>query len=402
VPKYRLATNLIFVIVILLCLSVSVLAFAADKNGPGLASTSQTAKTFKHACGKAKKGYASCLALISTSSVSAPHGKHTLIRNVASPDAASPGQGAPYRPSDLATAYHLPTNALVSQTVALVNAYDDPNAESDLNTYRSTFGLPSCTSSSGCFTKVDEHGGTNYPSADSGWAGEISLDLDMVSAICNHCKILLIEANSSSFSDLGTAVNTAVRMGANEISNSYGGTESSGDSSSCSSYYNHPGVAITASSGDQGLGVELPADCPHVVAVGGTTLTSNGSETAWNTSSSDGAGGGCSSYIAGPPWESSAVTGCSRRAVADVSAVADPNTGLYVYDTYQAAGWRQGGGTSASSPIIAAVYALAGGVSGEAASLPWNNYSKGCLFTVGGEAYSYQAGLGSPNGIGCF
>jgi subtilase family serine protease len=224
----------------------------------------------------------------------------------------------------------------------------------------------------------------------------------MVSAICGNCHILLVEASSASFSDLGTAVNTAVRLGANEVSNSYGGDQSSSDSSVCNSYYSHSGVAITASSGDSGLGVESPADCPHVVAVGGTSLKSNGTETTWNTSSFEGAGGGCSSYISKPSWESSSVSGCSRRAVADVSAVADPNTGVAIYDTYQVNGWYQIGGTSASSPIIAAVYALAGGVSGDAASVPWSKYTSGCLNKVSGKTYSYQGGLGSPHGTSCF
>jgi subtilase family serine protease len=384
-----------------LCSAFSLAAFAVQTNAHAIAPLKATA--FKHACARAKKGHATCLALMSMTSVAASQGnQHILRRDAVHPNATAPGEGAPYGPSDLATAYHLPTSASVSQTVAMVDAYDDPNAESDMNAYRSHFGLPACPSSSGCFTKVDENGGTHYPTADSGWAGEISLDLDMVSAICNRCKILLVEANSSSNNDLGTAENTAVRMGANEISNSYGGTQFSSDGSTCNSYYTHSGVVITASAGDSGPEVESPADCPHVVAVGGTTLNSDGSETTWNTSSSEGSGGGCSSYISRPSWESSSVTGCNQRAVADVSAVADPNTGVYVYDTYQSNGWQQVGGTSVSSPIIAAVYALAGGASGEAASLPWSNYKSGCLNTVGGQTYSFQGGLGSPNGTSCF
>ncbi|GCE31728.1 peptidase S8 [Dictyobacter alpinus] len=391
-----MTTCLALVLTAMVFFSASATSFANQASSQGQSPLS--AKTFKHACTQAKVGFASCFALQSTTGVAAPGAQtHGLT-----PNAQSPGGSAPYGPANLAAAYNLPTGASVSQTVAIVDAYDDPNAASDMNYYRSNFGLPACTSSNGCFRKVDQNGGTNYPTADSGWAGEISLDLDMVSAICNRCKILLVEAKSSSFSDLGAAVNTAVRLGATEVSNSYGGSQSSSDTSTCNSYFNHSGVAITASSGDGGQYVESPSDCPHVVAVGGTTLNSNGTETAWHTSSSEGAGGGCSSYITRPTWQSSSVTGCSRRAVSDVSAVADPATGVYVYDTYQASGWQQYGGTSASSPIIASVYALAGGVSGEAASIPWSKRSNGCLFTVGGKSYSYQAGLGSPNGTGCF
>ncbi|HEX4203691.1 MAG TPA: peptidase S8 [Ktedonobacteraceae bacterium] len=390
--KSILTSCLVFAMVLLSSLALSLPAFAANA-GSQQAPAARSARAFKNACAQARKGRASCLALVSTTTVLKPNGKALG----AHPNASSPGGSAPYSPANLAAAYNLPTNAGTSQTVAIVDAQDDPNAEADMNTYRSQFGLPACTSSSGCFSKVDQNGGTNYPAADGGWAEEISLDLDMVSAICNNCHILLVEANSASFSDLGQAENTAASLGANEISNSYGGGESSGDSSTCNSYYNHSGVVITASSGDGGLGVESPADCGNVVGVGGTTLNSDGSETAWSS-----AGGGCSSYIGEPSWENSGVTNCGNRAVSDVSADADPNTGVYVYDTYQQGGWLQVGGTSASSPIIASVYALAGGGSNDAASIPWGRYTSGCLNQVGGQTYQYQAGLGSPNGTGCF
>jgi subtilase family serine protease len=291
-----------------------------------------------------------------------------------------------------------------AQTVAIVDAFNDPNAESDLAHYRSMFGLSACTTANGCFRKVNETGGTTPPANNSGWAVEISLDLDMVSAICQNCHILLVEATSSSFNDLGAAVNEAATLGANEISNSYGGSEASGEATICNSFYNHSGVAVTASSGDGGPGVEAPAVCPAVTAVGGTTLNTNGTEKAWNTAPGEGAGGGCSATIAKPSFEVQTVTGCSRRAVADVSAVADPNTGVFVFDTFNESGGLQIGGTSASSPIIAGVFALAGGVSGVAASasVPWSKRTSGCLFSVGGVTYAFQTGLGSPNGTACF
>src|SRR5207249_855536 len=164
-----------------------------------------------------------------------------------------------YGPADLQDAYKLPsgTNGK-GMTVALVDAYDDPNAESDLGVYRSTFGLPACTTANGCFKKVDQNGGTKYPRGNRGWAEEISLDLDMVSAICPNCHILLVEANTNSFANLATAEDTAARLGANAISNSYGGSEYSSEVSD-QSHYNHPGTAITVSSGDSGYGVEFPA-----------------------------------------------------------------------------------------------------------------------------------------------
>ncbi|NJP44273.1 S53 family peptidase [Actinacidiphila epipremni] len=333
------------------------------------------------------------------------------------PDATPSGYG----PSDLQSAYALPSSAGAGQTVAIVDAQDDPNAEKDLGTYRSQYGLPACTTANGCFKKVNQTGGTSYPTADSGWAGEISLDLDMVSAVCPQCHILLVEATSASMANLGTAVNTAVSLGAKYVSNSYGGGESSSDTSYDSSYFNHPGVAITVSSGDEGYGAEYPAASKYVTAVGGTALnrasgTSRGwTESVWNTSSSEGTGSGCSAYDAKPTWQTD--TGCSKRTIADVSAVADPATGLAVYDSYQASGWQVYGGTSASSPIIASVYALAGTpASGTTpASYPYahtsalndvtsgsNGSCSGSYLCTAKPGYDGPTGLGTPNGTAAF
>ncbi len=361
------------------------------------ASVKAPSISYKHACGAASPGFASCMAIVAQLTGSSKALSVT-------PSADPTGGTIPYGPAALHNAYNLPTTAAGTPTVAIVDAYNDPNAESDMNTYRSMFGIPACTSASGCFKKVSQTGGTNLPRNNSGWGLEISLDLDMVSAICQNCHILLVEAKTSSFANLGQAVQEAHTLGAIAISNSYGGSESSSEVSTCSTYYQYTNVAVTASSGDSGLGVEVPAACPYVTGVGGTTLQTNGTETAWNTSSTEGAGGGCSAYIAKPSWQSSSVTGCSRKAVADVSAVADPATGVYVYDTYGESGGIQVGGTSASSPIIASVYALAGNVAATQypASLPWGSYTTGCLFTVSGHTYAYQTGLGTPNGTGCF
>ncbi|GHO81206.1 peptidase S8 [Ktedonobacter sp. SOSP1-85] len=331
--------------------------------------------------------------------------------NGVKPNASSPSG---YNPADLQSAYKLPSASAGSgQTVAIVDAYDDPNAESDLAVYRSKFGLPACTTANGCFRKVNQTGGTSYPRANSGWAEEISLDLDMVSAICPNCHILLVEAKSSSFTNLGTAVNTAISLGANTVSNSYGGSESSGESS-YASYYNHPGHIITASSGDSGYGAQVPAAYNTVVAVGGTSLSKSSNSRGWAETAWNGAGSGCSAYISKPSWQTD--SGCSRRTVADVSAVADPNTGVSVYDTYHVSGWLVFGGTSVSSPIIASVYALAGNASSVNAASSLYSHT-GSLFDVtsgsngscggsylctAGTGYDGPTGLGTPNGTGAF
>ncbi|MEU9100127.1 putative Ig domain-containing protein [Streptomyces sp. NPDC048361] len=371
-------------------------------------SATQAANTQRLCAQPAKAGMMSCLALARTD---VQH--HLGI----SPNALPSGYG----PSDLQSAYALPANAGAGTTVAIVDAQDDPSAESDLATYRSQYGLPACTTANGCFKKADQNGGTNYPTADSGWAGEISLDVDMVSAVCPQCHILLVEANSASMDDLGTAVNRAVTMGAKYVSNSYGGSEDSTDPSSDSSYFNHPGVAITVSSGDSGYGVEYPAASQYVTSVGGTSLsrasnTRGWSESVWGTSSGgEGAGSGCSAYDPKPSWQHD--TGCAKRTVADVSAVADPNTGLAVYDSYQASGWNVYGGTSASSPIIASVYALAGTPAANTvpASYPYahtsslNDVTSGAngscspaYLCTAAAGYDGPTGLGTPNGTAAF
>jgi len=316
-------------------------------------------------------------------------------------------------PADLISAYKLPATGS-TKTIAIVDAYNDPNAESDLAVYRSTFGLPPCTTANGCFRKVNQTGGTSYPPNNTGWSGEIALDIDMASAICPTCHILLVEANSASFANLGIAVNTAVTLGANVVSNSYGGSEFSTESS-YASYYNHAGVIITASSGDSGYGTSVPAGYKTVVAVGGTTLTKNANVTrGWTETAWSGAGSGCSLYITKPTWQTDA--SCSRRTIADVSAVADPASGVSVYNTYGDSGWVVYGGTSASSPIIAATYALAGNASTINAASSLYSHSANLFDIVSGSngscggtylctakpGYDGPTGLGTPNGLAAF
>jgi hypothetical protein len=381
---------------------------AAPSSGNGTAATGATSGDAQHLCASpAGEGQMACLALARTDVA-----HHLGI----TPNATPSGYG----PTDLQSAYALPS-AGSGQTVALVDAQDDPNAEKDLGTYRTQYGLPACTTANGCFKKVNQTGGTSYPTADSGWAGEISLDLDMVSAVCPQCHILLVEATSANMDDLGTAVNEAVTLGAKYVSNSYGGSEDSSDTTADSEYFNHPGVAITVSSGDEGYGAEYPAASKYVTAVGGTALTrSSGTtrgwtESVWNTSSSEGTGSGCSAYDAKPTWQTD--TGCTKRTIADVSAVADPATGLAVYDSYGASGWQVYGGTSASSPIIASVYALAGAPAAGTtpASYPYshtgslndvttgsNGSCSGSYLCTAKAGYDGPTGLGTPNGTAAF
>ncbi|WP_406008132.1 S53 family peptidase [Streptomyces sp. NBC_00637] len=334
-----------------------------------------------------------------------------------------------YGPSDLQDAYGLTDAAAADgsgETIAVVDAYDDPNAAADLAKYRTYYGLPACTVANGCFKKVSQSGSTtSLPGADSGWAEEESLDLDMASAVCPNCKILLVEATSASMANLGKAVNEAVTLGAKFVSNSYGGSESSSDTSYDTSYFKHAGVAITVSAGDEGYGAEYPAASKYVTSVGGTALSTSSTtrgwtEKVWNTSSAEGTGSGCSAYDTKPTWQTD--TGCAKRTVSDVSAVADPATGVSVYDSYGVtAGWYTFGGTSASAPIIAAVYALAGtpGSTDYPAAYPYaaagtsalNDVTSGSNGTCSSTAaylctaksgYDGPTGLGTPQGTDAF
>ena len=324
-----------------------------------------------------------------------------------------------YGPSDLRSAYALPAAPAGSgQTVAIVDAYDDPKAEQDLATYRSQFGLPACTSRSGCFRKVDQSGGRTYPVADPGWSQEISLDLDMVSAVCHACHILLVEATSSSQANLGAAVNTAVRLGADAVSNSYGGPDASDNT--YGRYYHHPGVAITASSGDSGYAVSYPASSKWVTAVGGTSLRrSSTARRGWSEGVWSGSGSGCST-LNSAPWQSQSTTGCQGRAVADVAAVANPATGVAVFDSYSfesTVGWLTFGGTSAAAPIIAGVFALAGNTADVIdGSYVWSHHTGGVNDVTSGSngscpttrwctahyGWDGPTGWGTPKGVTAF
>lgn len=291
-------------------------------------------------------------------------------------------------PADLQSAYALPAQNS-GKRVAVVVAYDDPTAESDLNVYRTAFGLPACTSSNGCFTKITQSGSASpLPAANAAWAQEAALDLEMVSAACPNCRITLVEANSNGLRDLGSAVNTAVATGAVAVSNSYYAAEWPGETAIDASYH-HSGVAMTASSGDN-TGAVYPAASPYVTAVGGTSLT--GSAGAWKQTAWTYGGHGCSAYEKRPAWQNG--TGCKTRAAVDMAAVGDPQTGVAMYDT-TGGGWLVAGGTSAGAPLIAAAYALSGNPRG-----PGYSYSHRSGFTdIAPAGYDQPTGLGAPRGL---
>jgi hypothetical protein len=323
---------------------------------------------------------------------------------------AAPGG---YGPSDLRYAYRIYSLGSSATTVAIVDAYGYPNAERDLGVYRLHYALPACTTSNGCFRKVNQNGGTYYPPFNLGWAQETALDLEMASAMCPHCKILLVEASNSGFASLAAAVNEAARLGARAISNSYGGGESG--SQYYESAYNHPYIAITVSAGDSGYGVQFPASSPHVTAVGGTSLVRASNARGWNETAWNDGGSGCSSIYSKPSWQRDA--SCPRRMVADVSAVADPATAVAVYGpttSSTTSGWMMFGGTSVAAPLIAGIYG-ANGVSVMYASTAYSHAGElfdvisgsngscgGTYFCTARPGYDGPTGLGTPNGITAF
>jgi len=260
-------------------------------------------------------------------------------------------------PSQMVQAYgfNLISNQGAGQIVGIVDAYDDPNIEADLGVFSTQFSLPACTTANGCFTKVYQTG--SAPAGNTGWGQEISLDVEWVHSIAPQAKILLVEANSSSYADLFGSVDIAVANGASVVTMSFGGGESKTESQ-YDSHFVAPGVVFFASSGDSGHGVEYPAGSPNVVGVGGTSLTiqSDGtyvSETAWN-----GSGGGTSRFEPEPSYQTG-VQSTGKRTVPDISYDANPNTGVPVYDSYGGYNWFQVGGTSMSSPEWAALTAIA-------------------------------------------
>jgi len=271
-------------------------------------------------------------------------------------------------PAQIKSAYNFTTSltAGAGKTIAIVDAFDDPTAENDLNVFSAQYGLPACTTANGCFKKVNQTGGTNYPRKDAGWSLEIALDIESAHAIAPGAKILLVEAKTNSFTNLLTAEDYA-KTHADYVSNSWGGPEFSGENT-YDSHFVQSGVSFFVSAGDAGLPAEYPSASPNVISVGGTRLTFNSSgaltsETGWSSG-----GGGCSLYETATAAQASfgqyAQVSCGgKRATPDLSLDGDPASGVSVYDStsYQGqSGWFTVGGTSASSPMVAARSAIAG------------------------------------------
>jgi hypothetical protein len=363
------------------------------------------------ACPPPKPGYAACDLVVTP-----PAARLKSLGSAVLPAVGAGGSGL--APADLQSAYQLPSATAGSgQTVALIDAFGDPTAESDLATYRSQYGLGPCSEANGCFRKVNQTGGNSeYPPENTGWALEQSLDVDMVSAVCPNCHILLVEATSSTVGDLAEAENEAVKLGATEISNSWSTGENE-EETDLDADFDHPGIPITASSGDSGYDNQeenenspsYPASSPYVISVGGTVLTPASNAREWSESVWPYSGSGCSLYEPKPAFQSD--SGCSHRTTNDVAAAAE---GLSVYDSayIYAPGWLTVGGTSASSPIIAAVEALS--ESSERSLGPAAFYqSPGSLFNIttgsngdcvpfylctGGGGYNGPTGNGTPDG----
>ena len=353
-------------------------------------SVARAATTAASVCGQAPAGHVACDSVLLVDSATG-HPVHPVVKPVIhlqpvisrhptriAPAAGVQPAGEPVGAAPpavetsafLQQAYDL---AYLSQTrgagdtVAIIDAYDDPNAASDLATFRSQMALPPCTSANGCFQQVNENGATSpLPATNSSWRVEVSLDLDAVSSLCPNCKILLVEASSTSYSDMDQAVMTAAAMGAKQISASWSGVSSS----AISGTYTFPGIATVAAAGDTGyLGAGAyawPAAFPGVTAAGGTTLnasttsasTARGfTETAWSLSNGSGTGAGCALVEPKPSYQTDSA--CAGRSYGDVSAAANPSTGLDVYDSADG-GWIQVGGTSLSAPLIAAFDAVTG------------------------------------------
>ncbi|HEY2571310.1 MAG TPA: S53 family peptidase [Solirubrobacteraceae bacterium] len=372
-------------LLLLACVLVTAAAFCANAS----AALSPSEYRVSSLCSAPAPGYAGCmgLRLVARDSVSQAS------------EVTKPPKKA-LTPANVLGAYGLTgLKPPTAQTIAIVDAFDDPTIAEDLQVFSAQFGLPACTEANGCFRKVNQAGATSPLPASGGapersWAQEIATDVQVAHGICPSCRILLVEAESNANANLYAAEQTAASLGATEISNSWGGEEPLSDSPA----FDHPGIVITASSGDYGYlnwfagaseYVDYPASSPHVVAVGGTRLSLNAttrtreSETVWNDGGvtaggafkGAGAGGsGCSMPFAAPAWQQSlanwSFVGCgSRRAVADVSADADPYTGVAIYDSTESEGskgWATIGGTSVAAPIIASVFALAGGAHGVA------------------------------------
>lgn len=378
-------------------------------------------------------GAVGALALVTTSDAAAarrPHPKPVSPGPLAV--TASGSNSDALSPPDLHAAYALPKTGPKGQTIAIVTAYDDSTAASDLATFSSHFGIGACTTSNGCFRKVNQRGATSpLPTSDptgGNWITEAALGTQVARGICQNCSILLVEADTASKPDLSAGVNLAAKMGAQVVVTSFSPPQEAGDTTSFGADYGHRGTVVVAATGDQGYtgsGINFPAGLANVVAVGGTqlTLTASGkfvSETAWNQS-----GSGCSLFTPPPPWQAAlgSATGCGfMRSVADISAVASPGALVYVTGIggFSGGAWYEVQGTSFSAPIIGGAFALAGGGSSAAAQRLYqrarsdpgafrdittgtnNQFCADQPYCAARSGYDGPTGLGTPYGLAAF
>ncbi|HEX5225831.1 MAG TPA: PKD domain-containing protein [Solirubrobacteraceae bacterium] len=399
------------------CAGLAATALAALSAATGVAGAERTLPhpagyaEVRNACGAPAPGDARCYALLRRRVPSTAAGRAGVRPFTAGDGALAAGPAGGLTPQALETAYGYSAKGGSGQTIAVVDAFNDPNIEEDLAAFDAHYGLGACTKGNGCLRVVGQEGSaTKLPADDKvGWSFEISLDVEAARATCNECRIVLVEANSASYANLAAAANEAVALGATAVSNSYGGPEEALNASERAAY-DHPGVVVTAATGDDGYddwnfaleGIEppgmpnAPASLPSVVAVGGTSLHlrtdgTRAAETVWNDDGVEdvnglGAGyvtgGGCSTLFTAPSWQAASpgfgAAGCAgRRLSADVATVGDPLTGFDVFDDFnfcgceevaeeisEYGGWETFGGTSLSSPMVAAMYALAGGSAG--------------------------------------
>ncbi|HEX3520003.1 MAG TPA: PKD domain-containing protein [Solirubrobacteraceae bacterium] len=428
-------------------------AFSTASSAAGAGRSAIGYAKVRRVCPAPAPGHASCFALVRAPATAAKAATPGVAPYRLNDGASTSGPAGGLTPAQLSSAYgYDPTAGGAGQTVAVVDAYEDPAIESDLGAFDTQYGLSPCTEANGCFEKVGQTGSRAVlPTPDStGWSVEIALDVETVRAACRQCKILLVEANDPSYRNLATAVNEAASLGASEVSNSYGGPEGEIGVSEQGAY-NHPGVVVAAATGDLGYDdwtvieeledekrvkppeqPNAPASLPSVVAVGGTTLTlteggARESESVWNGNGPgdssfyvEGAsGGGCSTLFAAKPWQHDVAgfpaTGCgTKRLDADIAAVADPLTGFDIYDSYACGsyctesglgkGWVTIGGTSLATPLISSLYALAGG--GEHVEYPsltlYGHLGSSSLFDVTEGANGFCGGetvseCGDPN-----
>jgi hypothetical protein len=346
---------------------------------------------------------------------SARHTYSCFVKLSAATRAAGSGQPDPagWGAPALRSAYGLAADQNPG-TVAVVVAFDYPHAEADLNHYRAQYGLPSCTHASGCFTKINQRGETdNYPQQDYDWGVEASLDLQMISASCPTCHIVLVEAKYPTDSALFNAEQAAVDAGATVTNHSFGRIELTGAQADAQ-HFVHPGVTAVASTGDFGYGpASFPASSPDVVAVGGTVLSRSATnQRGWTEKAWQYGGSGCSAYFDKPVGQTD--TACHGRTAADVSAVA---RGLAIYNTSlprRYRGWLEVDGTSASSPLVAGMIGSVG-TPGVRPQLLYthaadfndvvggsNGFCRGSYLCTGVAGYDGPTGLGSPHGVNGF